>query len=222
MLPGELDPKLALAATAELRGAHADATRYYETVWQTNHTFYSAAFGLARERARAGNGAGAVATLDQITPASAHFTAAGTAAIEILLDGRTANDLDEPALLDAGTRASSLTIDSAVKRETLRMQRARRRAGVARSGEYAEDRAAARLRLRRTRHPGRNGAVLPRTGARDDRRVGAYRPGGKSECSTAEDQTMNGGRRVRNAERRSWPPTGSVRAAAPCSPPFAA
>ena len=38
MLPGELDPKLALAATAELRGAHDEATRYYETVWRTNHT----------------------------------------------------------------------------------------------------------------------------------------------------------------------------------------
>ena len=121
MLPGELDPKLALAATAELRGAHADATRYYEVVWQTNHTFYSAAFGLARERVRAGDRAGAMTTLDQITPASAHFTAAGIAAIEILLDGQTAEQLDEPALLDAGTRASSLTIDSAVKRETVRM-----------------------------------------------------------------------------------------------------
>jgi serine/threonine-protein kinase PknG len=121
MLPGELDPKLALAATAELRGAHADATRYYETVWRTNHTFYSAAFGLARERARAGNRAGAIATLDQITAASAHFTAAGIAAIEILLDGRTADDIDEPALLDAGKRASSLTIESAAKRETLRL-----------------------------------------------------------------------------------------------------
>ena len=121
MLPGELDPKLALAATAELRGAHADATRYYEMVWRTNHAFYSAAFGLARERARADDRAGAIATLDQITPASAHFTAAGTAAIKNLLDGRTAEQLDESALLDAGKRASSLTIDSAVKRETLRM-----------------------------------------------------------------------------------------------------
>ncbi|MGZ7008335.1 MAG: tetratricopeptide repeat protein, partial [Ilumatobacteraceae bacterium] len=65
--------------------------------------------------------AGAIATLDQISPASAHFTAAGTAAIEILLDGRTAETIDEPALLDAGKRASSLTIESAAKRETLRL-----------------------------------------------------------------------------------------------------
>ncbi len=121
MLPGELDPKLALAATAELRGAHEEATRYYETVWRTNHTFYSAAFGLARERARVGDRAGAIATLDQITAASAHFTAAGSAAIEILLHGRTAENLDEPALLDAGKRASVLTLESAAKRETLRL-----------------------------------------------------------------------------------------------------
>ncbi|WNG95351.1 serine/threonine-protein kinase [Mycobacterium sp. ITM-2016-00318] len=122
MLPGELDPKLAVAATAELRGAHADATRYYEMVWRTNHTFYSAAFGLARERARAGNRVGAIETLDQITPASTHYTAAGTAGIEILLDGRAAGELDDAALLDAGKRASSLTIESAAKRETLRLQ----------------------------------------------------------------------------------------------------
>jgi serine/threonine-protein kinase PknG len=121
ILPGELDPKLALAATAELRGAHEDAARYYETVWRTNHTFYSAAFGLARERARVGDRDGAIATLDQITAASVHFTAAGTASIEILLDGRTAENLDEPALLDAGNRASGLTLESAAKRERLRL-----------------------------------------------------------------------------------------------------
>ena len=122
MLPGELDPKLALAATAELRGADDEAARYYETVWRTNHSFYSAAFGLARLRARAGERAGAVATLDQITTASAHYTAAGTAAIEILLDGRTCDNLDEPTLLDAGKRASTLTLESATKRATIRLK----------------------------------------------------------------------------------------------------
>ena len=91
-------------------------------VWRTNHSFYSAAFGLARLRARAGDRAGAIATLDQITTASAHYTAAGTAAIEILLDGRTSDNLDEPTLVDAGKRASALTIESAAKRETLRLK----------------------------------------------------------------------------------------------------
>ena len=104
-------------------GAHYDeATRYYETVWRTNHTFYSAAFGLARQRARVGDRAGAIATLDQITAASAHFTAAGTAAIEILLDGRGTENLDEPTLLDAGKRASALTLESATKRATIRLK----------------------------------------------------------------------------------------------------
>jgi len=122
MLPGELDPKLALAATAELRGEYDVAARYYETVWRTNHSFYSAAFGLARLRARAGDRSGAIATLDQITTASAHYTAAGTAAIEILLDGRTPDHFDEPTLLDAGTRASTLTLESATKRATIRLK----------------------------------------------------------------------------------------------------
>jgi serine/threonine-protein kinase PknG len=121
-LPGELDPKLALAATAELRGAHAEAARYYEIVWRTNHTFYSAAFGLARQRTRAGDRPGAIATLDQITAASAHYTAAGTAALDIMLDGRTAGDLDEDTLLDAGKRTSALSLESATKRASVRLK----------------------------------------------------------------------------------------------------
>ena len=122
MLPGELDPKLALAATAELQKADAEATRYYRAVWQTNHTYYSAAFGLARQRARVGDRAGAIATLDQITPASAHFTAAATTAIDVLLDDCTPADLDEPKLLDAGGRASALTLESATRRATIRLK----------------------------------------------------------------------------------------------------
>ena len=103
MLPGELDPKLGLAATAELRGAYDEAARYYETVWRTNHSFYSAAFGLARLRARAGDRAGAIATLDQITAASAHFTAAGTTAIEI-------SSTAEPPTMSTSRRCSTPAI----------------------------------------------------------------------------------------------------------------
>ena len=69
-----------------------------------------------------GDRASAIATLDQITAASAHYTAAGTAAIEILLDGRTSDDLDEPTLLDAGKRTSALTLESAAKRATIRLK----------------------------------------------------------------------------------------------------
>ena len=122
MLPGELAPKLAIAATAELRGARDDAARYYETVWRTDQSYVSAAFGLARQRARAGDRAAAITALDQITAESAHFTAAGATAIETLLDGRTPENLDEQTLLEAGKRAAALTLESAAKRATIRLR----------------------------------------------------------------------------------------------------
>jgi serine/threonine-protein kinase PknG len=121
MLPGELGPKLAIAATAELQNAHEHATRYYETIWRTEHSYYSAAFGLARQRARVGDRANAIAPLDEIPISSAHFTAAGAAAIEILLDGRSTGELDEQTLVDAGERAAALTLESASKRAALRL-----------------------------------------------------------------------------------------------------
>src|SRR4029079_5688220 len=46
-LPGELAPKLALAATAELGGATDEGT-FYKTVWNTDNGVISAGFGLAR------------------------------------------------------------------------------------------------------------------------------------------------------------------------------
>ncbi len=121
-LPGELGPKLAIAATAELRDAPDDAARYYETVWRTDHSKVSAAFGLARQRARAGDRVGAIAALDQIPRESAHFTAAGATAIEILLDGRTPEELDEQTLLEAAKRASALAVESPAKRASIRLR----------------------------------------------------------------------------------------------------
>jgi serine/threonine-protein kinase PknG len=122
LLPGELDPKMALAATAELRGAQHDAARLYHTVWQTNHTFYSAAFGLARLRARDGDRTAAVATLDQIPSSSAHFTVARATALEVVLDDRSPADVDEATLLDAGERASALAPASAAERAQVRLK----------------------------------------------------------------------------------------------------
>jgi serine/threonine-protein kinase PknG len=121
-LPGELAPKLAIAASAELRDAREDALRYYEMVWRTDRSYVSAAFGLARQRESAGDRIGAVAALDQIPAASAHFTDAGATAIAILLDGRTAVDLDEPTLIDVDKRASALDLESTAKRATIRLR----------------------------------------------------------------------------------------------------
>jgi serine/threonine-protein kinase PknG len=121
-LPGELTPKLAIAATAESRDANDDAARYYEMVWRTDHSYVSAAFGLARQRARAGDRAGAITALDQVPSESAHFSTAAATAIEILLDGRKPKDLDERTLLDAGKRASALTLESTAKRAMIRLR----------------------------------------------------------------------------------------------------
>jgi serine/threonine-protein kinase PknG len=120
-LPGELAPKLAIAATAELREMRPEAARYYEAVWRTDHGYVSAVFGLARQRVRADDRAGAISALDQVPTDSAHFTAAGATAIEILLDGRTPESLDEQTLLDAGKRAAALNVESTTKRAMIRL-----------------------------------------------------------------------------------------------------
>jgi serine/threonine-protein kinase PknG len=122
MLPGELAPKLAIAATAELHGARDDAMRYYEMAWRTERSYYSAAFGLARLRARMGDRTDAVAAMDQVPSSSAHFTVAGATAIEILLDGREPENADEQTLLDAGERTAALNLESAEKRATIRLK----------------------------------------------------------------------------------------------------
>jgi serine/threonine-protein kinase PknG len=120
-LPGELAPKLAIAATAELRDARAEAMRYYEMVWRTDRSYVSAAFGLARQRELAGDRVGAVAALDDVPNASAHFNDAGATAIDVLLEGRTAENIDEQTLIDADRRAGTLTLESTAKRARIRL-----------------------------------------------------------------------------------------------------
>jgi serine/threonine-protein kinase PknG len=65
---------------------------------------------------------GAIAALDEVPSASAYFTDAGVTAIAILLEGRTADDLDEPTLVDADRRAAALTLESNAKRATIRLR----------------------------------------------------------------------------------------------------
>ncbi len=48
--------------------------------------------------------------------------AAGATAIEILLEGRTPENLDEQTLLDAGKRAAALNLESATKRAAIRLR----------------------------------------------------------------------------------------------------
>nr|WP_228829296.1 serine/threonine-protein kinase [Nocardia beijingensis] len=118
MLPGELAPQLALAATAELVLQHWDspdpeqwrayAENAYETVWRTDRTVVSAAFGLARQLAADDRVQEAVQALDAVPAASRHFTTARMTAVLFLLTAAPVADLDEATLHISASRVSSL------------------------------------------------------------------------------------------------------------------
>ena len=105
--PGELAPKLALAATAELAGT-SDERPFYEAVWHTDNNIISAGFGLARAQSVEGDRAGAVQTLDEVPIGSRHFTTARLTSVVTLLSGRSAHELTEAQIRDAARRVESL------------------------------------------------------------------------------------------------------------------
>ncbi|WP_236794596.1 serine/threonine-protein kinase [Amycolatopsis sp. GM8] len=108
LAPGEVAPKLAIAACAEGSGETGDADRYYRTVWRTDRTFISAAFGLARALLEKGNRVEAVDVLESVPETSSNYLAAQLAAIQ----ARTgASALSEEDLVTAGERLSRLDLD---------------------------------------------------------------------------------------------------------------
>ena len=106
-LPGELAPKLALAATAELAGS-ADERKFYNTVWSTDNGVISAGFGLARAQSAAGDRDAAVRTLDEVPATSRHFTTARLTSAVTLLSGRSMNEVSEQHIRDAARRVEAL------------------------------------------------------------------------------------------------------------------
>ena len=106
-LPGELAPKLALAATAELCGS-ADERTFYKTVWNTDNGIISAGFGLARTQSADGQRDEAVTTLDQVPPTSRHFTTARLTSAVTLLSGRSGSEITEQQIRDAARRVEVL------------------------------------------------------------------------------------------------------------------
>jgi serine/threonine-protein kinase PknG len=112
-LPGEPAAKLALAFAEESRDDLAAAARYYELVWRTDHTYVSAAFGLARVRLAGGDRTGAVAVLESVPTVSSHHVAAQLAAIRAGMRTRTAVELTEQDLLTAGSRLEAVELDAA-------------------------------------------------------------------------------------------------------------
>jgi len=119
-LPGEIAPKLALAATAELVLQHWDsadreewrayAEKFYETVWRTDRAVVSAAFGLARQLAAAGRVDDAVHALDEVPATSRAYTTARLTAIFLLLTAAPAADLPETTLHVAAHRIAALPV----------------------------------------------------------------------------------------------------------------
>nr|WP_283605655.1 serine/threonine-protein kinase PknG [Mycolicibacterium poriferae] len=106
-LPGELAPKLALAATAELSGS-ADERTFYDTVWSTDHGIISAGFGLARALSAQGERDAAVRTLDEVPATSRHFTTARLTSAVTLLSGRSSSEITEKQIRDAARRVEAL------------------------------------------------------------------------------------------------------------------
>ncbi len=106
-LPGELAPKIALAATAELAGA-PDERKFYDTVWSTDHGVISAGFGLARAQSADGDRDAAVRTLDEVPATSRHFTTARLTSAVTLLSGRSTSEITEQHIRDAARRVEAL------------------------------------------------------------------------------------------------------------------
>jgi serine/threonine-protein kinase PknG len=105
--PGELAPKMALAATAELAGT-SDERKFYKIVWNTDDGVISAAFGLARALSAEGDREAAVRTLDEVPASSRHFTTARLTSAVTLLSGRSTSEITEEQIRDAARRVEAL------------------------------------------------------------------------------------------------------------------
>ncbi|GAB3222520.1 serine/threonine-protein kinase [Glycomyces halotolerans] len=103
-LPGELSPRLALAACAELAGRRDLALPHYTRIWDCDRRFVSAAYGRARLLDYEGHSTEAIATLHQVPKTSSQYGVAQTAAIQTSLHSLTA----PPSLMDLHHMAGRL------------------------------------------------------------------------------------------------------------------
>ncbi len=109
--PGELAPKLALAAVAECAGDDGVAQRYYELVAAVDPSWADAAFGVARTRLRAGRRADAVSALLAVPASSSGHVAARRAAVEATLLRHDTGSADDDELRAAATLLEQLDLD---------------------------------------------------------------------------------------------------------------
>ncbi|WP_329579950.1 serine/threonine-protein kinase PknG [Kitasatospora sp. NBC_01250] len=115
--PGEAAPKLALAVCAELLGRGEDAAEFYRLVWTCDHSYVSAAFGLARVSLAAGDRAGAVRVLESVPETSSHYTAARVAGIRARLRERSGTEPLGADLAASSTQLTALGLDDRRREE---------------------------------------------------------------------------------------------------------
>ncbi|MGH3998173.1 MAG: tetratricopeptide repeat protein, partial [Pseudonocardiaceae bacterium] len=110
-LPGEAAPKLALALCADRTGATELAARWYGTVWRTDHSYVSAAFGLARARFALGDRAGTATTMDAVPENSRYAVMARLCAILARARGCTNGQAPVTDFFTAAERLHTLELD---------------------------------------------------------------------------------------------------------------
>jgi serine/threonine-protein kinase PknG len=109
--PGELAPKLALAAAAECAEDDDVAQRYYRLVATVDPSWADAAFGLARTHLRAGRRADAVAALLAVPVGAGAHVAARRAAVEATLLRDDTGSADDDELRAAAALLEQLDLD---------------------------------------------------------------------------------------------------------------
>lgn len=118
MLPGEIAPLLAMAASAELTVEsvpgvadpqlwRAAALDYYRTLWQVNHGVITAAVGLARRLVADGQTLRAVEVLDEVPESSRHYTVTRLTGC-LLLVSRPVAEITDADLDTAAARIEEL------------------------------------------------------------------------------------------------------------------
>jgi serine/threonine-protein kinase PknG len=109
--PGELAPKLALAAVAECAADDDSAQRYYRLDTTVDPSWADAGFGLARTLLRAGRRAAAVSALLAVPTSSSGHVAARRAAVEATLLRHDAGSADDDELRKAAALLEQLALD---------------------------------------------------------------------------------------------------------------
>lgn len=109
--PGEAAPKLALALCAEYDGACERAAHYYETVWRTDNSYVSAAFGLARARWVLNDKDGAAQTLESVPEGGRFGVAARLAAVGARVRLHREGAPLSPEFFDVANRLEKLNLE---------------------------------------------------------------------------------------------------------------